>query len=104
MKDTYPRIWRTVERIPKGRVSTYGRVAAVAGLPGQARLVGYALHALPPQSGVPWQRVINSRGMISFPRNSHSFGRQERLLMKEGIRIVDGKIDLRKFGWFRNHP
>ncbi|HTP13030.1 MAG TPA: MGMT family protein [Bacteroidota bacterium] len=100
MKDTYLRIWRVVEAIPRGKVSTYGRVAQEAGFPGQARLVGYALHALPPRSGVPWQRVINARGEISFPKMSRSFARQNRLLKGEGILVVNGKIDLRKFGWF----
>ncbi len=101
MKDTYQRIWRVVEKIPKGRVSTYGQVATEAGFPGQARLVGYALHALPPFSGVPWQRVINAQGRISFPKESRSFARQERLLKEEGIRFVAGRIDLHKFGWLR---
>ncbi len=103
MRDTYQRIWRVVECIPKGRVSTYGQVAEEAGFPGNARLAGYALHALPPGSGVPWQRVINSRGQISFPKNSRSYTRQSRLLKQEGIRFVDGKVDLHKFGWFSNN-
>jgi methylated-DNA-protein-cysteine methyltransferase-like protein len=89
-----------VQCIPRGRVSTYGQVATEAGFPGNARLVGYALHALPPESGVPWQRVINSRGQISFPKNSRAFTRQMRLLKGEGIRFVDGRIDLQKLSWF----
>ena len=59
---SHNRIFEVVRRIPAGRVLTYGDVAALAGLPGHARLVGYALHALPPGTTVPWHRVINARG------------------------------------------
>ena len=55
-------IYNTVRSIPSGRVANYGRVALAAGLPGQARLVGYALHRLPDDSDVPWHRVVNVRG------------------------------------------
>ncbi len=100
MRDTFQRIWRVVGQIPKGRVATYGQVAKEAGFPGNARLVGYALHALHEGSDVPWQRVINSKGEISFPRQSRSFMRQRRLLRKEGVVFNRGKIDLGTFGWF----
>ncbi len=100
MRTTFPTIVHIVRQIPKGRVATYGEVAREAGFPGNARMVGYALHALPEGSGVPWQRVINARGEISFPRGSRSYRRQYGLLRKEGIRFVRGKIDLKKFGWF----
>ncbi len=100
MRDTFERIWKAVEQIPKGRVASYGQIAREAGFPGNARLVGYALHALPKGSKVPWQRVINSRGEISFPRRSQSFLRQYKLLKKEGVIFVGGKTDLREFGWF----
>ncbi len=103
MRDTFQRIWKVVEEIPNGRVATYGQVAREAGFPGNARLVGYALHALPRGSKVPWQRVINSRGEISFPKKSKSFLRQSRLLRKEGIVFVNGKTDLRKYGWFADN-
>lgn len=101
MRDTFQRIWRIVQQIPQGRVATYGQVAVQAGLPGNARLVGYALHALPKNSGVPWQRVINSKAKISFPKTNRSFRRQLGLLKKEGIVFVGGKTDLEKFGYFK---
>ncbi len=85
--------------IPRGRVTTYGQVAVEAGMPGNARLVGYALHALPPDSGIPWQRVINARGRISFEQRTTIYKKQLRMLRKEGIRFVRGTVDLRKFGW-----
>ena len=65
-EDTYARIYEVVRRIPEGRVATYGQVAALADLPGHARQVGYALHALPEGGNVPWHRVINARGAISL--------------------------------------
>ena len=67
---TYRKIWATAKRVPKGRVATYGQIAALAGFPRQARLVGYALHSLPEKSDVPWHRVINARGEISFGKRT----------------------------------
>jgi len=92
---TYQKIYRAVRRIPHGRVSTYGDVAERAGLEGQARQVGYALHALPSGSGVPWHRVVNARGEISLRRGSDSHELQRLLLEAEGIRFDEqGRIDL----------
>jgi methylated-DNA-protein-cysteine methyltransferase-like protein len=97
----YLRIWTAVCRIPRGRVSTYGRIAVLCRLPGQARLVGYALHGLPHGTGVPWQRVINARGEISFPKGSRAREEQYRLLRKEGIPFPGGRVDLEKYVWPR---
>ncbi|MEO8580070.1 MAG: MGMT family protein [Gemmatimonadales bacterium] len=89
------RIRKVVSRIPRGRVATYGQVARIAGLPGQARLVGYALHALPAGSSVPWQRVVNAKGAISTPGD-----RQRRLIEAEGVRFDDrNRIPLASFQW-----
>jgi len=97
---TYLEIYAAVERIPRGSVATYGQVARVASLPGRARQVGYALHALPPGSPVPWQRVVNARGEISLPALSGAADRQRQLLRGEGIEFdARGRIDLRRFGW-----
>lgn len=97
----YQRIYAVVARIPRGRVATYGQVAALAGLPRHARLAGYALHALPEGSPLPWQRVINARGEIS-PRSGPGWveGWQRHLLEEEGV-VFDlrGRVDLRRFGW-----
>src|SRR5947207_8949529 len=95
---THGRINRVVSRIPRGRVATYGQVARLAGLSGQARLVGYAMHALPVGTRVPWQRVVNSQGTINLPGKSAL--RQRDLLEKEGVRFdVRGRIDLDRFLW-----
>ena len=95
---SYEIIWRTVKQIPKGKVASYGDVATLSGLAGQARLVGYALHNVPSGSGIPWQRVVNSRGMISLPKKTGAYRRQKKLLEKEGIIFDYEKIDLERFG------
>jgi methylated-DNA-protein-cysteine methyltransferase related protein len=96
-KDTYLRIWRTVERIPRGKVASYGTVATLSGFPRQARLAGYALHNLPGGTGIPWHRVINAKGKISLPGKRGE--EQERLLRKEGIVFTQGIIDMLKCEW-----
>lgn len=97
---TWQRFYAVVRRIPRGRVATYGQVAELAGLPGHARQVGYALFALPDGSGVPWQRVVNALGGIS--RRSHPGAErvQRRLLEGEGVRFGrDGRVDLARRLW-----
>ncbi|HLX10768.1 MAG TPA: MGMT family protein [Thermoanaerobaculia bacterium] len=99
----YPRIYDAVRRIPHGRVATYGQVAAMAGLAGRARQVGYALHALAEGSDVPWHRVINARGEVS-PRSPRSQpGREgyQRFLLEEEDVAFDrgGRVDLERFRW-----
>jgi methylated-DNA-protein-cysteine methyltransferase-like protein len=96
--NNYELIWETVKQIPKGKVASYGDIATLSGLIGQQRLVGYALHNLPRNSGVPWQRVINSQGKISLSKNTGSYARQKKLLKQEGIIFEKEKIDLEKFG------
>ena len=96
-KDTYLRIWRSVIRIPKGKVSSYGRVAALSGLPRQGRLAGYALHNLPGGTGIPWHRVINAGGKISLPGKRGE--KQTRLLREEGIVLTRGRINMENFEW-----
>jgi len=94
------RIYEVVERIPHGQVATYGQIAALAGLPGQARQVGYALHALPEASAVPWQRVINARGEVS-PRAFAGWEQFQRHLLEEEGVVLDerGRVDLRRYRW-----
>lgn len=92
------RIYEVVKRIPKGHVATYGQVAAMAGEPKMARAVGNALHRNPDPEHIPCFRVVNAKGELS---GSFAFGgavAQERLLREEGIEVVDGKVDLEKYG------
>ncbi len=99
MSDAYRRIYNAVRRVPKGRVATYGQIAKVAGLPGHARQVGYALHAAGDAERVPWQRVVNAKGEISL-QNNPAGDLQRAMLEAEGIRFdARGRIDLLRFGW-----
>lgn len=95
---TYQSIYSVVRRIPPGRVASYGQVAAEAGLPNAARQVGYALHALPAGSAVPWHRVVNAQGAISL-RDHHALT-QRMLLTREGVRFnARERVELARFGW-----
>lgn len=96
----YARIYRVVRRIPRGRVATYGQIADLAKLPGCARQVGYALHALPGESDVPWQRVVNARGEISLRRERGIEPIQQQLLEAEGLAFDPrGRLDLSRVQW-----
>jgi len=99
----YAQIWRTVQIIPQGKVASYGQVADLAGLPGRARLVGKALGKVPERGwqnkAVPWYRVINSQGKISFPLGSDYFEKQKYFLQEEQIVVIGNRIKLREFQW-----
>jgi methylated-DNA-protein-cysteine methyltransferase related protein len=96
---TKARIYALVAQIPKGNVATYGWIAERAGLPRGARQVGYALSVLPASHKLPWHRVINAQGRVSFPAGSAAAKRQYQLLRREGIAIKNNRIDLKRFGW-----
>ena len=87
-----------VRRIPRGKVCTYGNVAEVAGLPRRARMVGTVLRQTSGR-GLPWYRVINAGGRISFPAGSDAYQRQRHKLEAEGVVFVGGRVDLRRYGW-----
>jgi len=98
--DTYARFYAVVRRIPRGQVSTYGEIARLAGLPGRARQVGYAMHAIPEGSTLPWQRVINARGEVSARSEPGMDSVQRQLLEQEGVEFdARGRVDLARFGW-----
>jgi methylated-DNA-protein-cysteine methyltransferase-like protein len=88
-----------VRAIPRGRVTTYGAVAARAGLPRQARLVGKLLAALPVGSSIPWHRVLAAGGRIALPCGSSARELQLRRLRAERIEVANGRIDLERHGW-----
>ncbi|WP_151174182.1 MGMT family protein [Pseudoalteromonas ruthenica] len=92
-------IYQVVAAIPKGKVCSYGEVAKRAGLPGYARYVGYTLKNLPSDSRLPWHRVVNSQGKISFAQGSDGFTRQQQALLGEGVLVIDGKVNMRRFAW-----
>lgn len=96
----YARIYAVVRRIPRGRVATYGQVAELAGLGGHARQVGYALHALPAGTGVPWHRVINAAGMVSRRAIPGAELTQRQLLEREGVGFdLRGRVRLVAVRW-----
>lgn len=96
----HARIFAVIRRIPRGRVSSYGEVAALAGLAGHARLVGYALHASAPDS-VPWHRVVNARGQLSLARIDPDGALTQRLrLEREGVRFdAGGRVRMARHRW-----
>ncbi len=92
-------IWQIVAAIPAGKVATYGQVARLAGLPNHARHVGTTLRLLPVGSRLPWHRVVNAKGALSFPEGSESWHRQKSRLEQEGIEFHNGRINLRRCQW-----
>jgi methylated-DNA-protein-cysteine methyltransferase-like protein len=99
----YQRIWQTVQAIPHSKVACYGQIADLAGLPGKARLVGKALGKVPEDGWkgqeVPWYRVINSQGQISFPVESEYFTKQRNRLQDEQVVVIGSRIKLKDFQW-----
>ena len=98
---SHERIYSVVARIPRGRVATYGQVAHLANLPGQARLVGYALSALDERSRIPWHRVVNTEGRISIRSGDSPAGILQRLRLEQENVVFDRKgcIRLGRFRW-----
>ena len=98
---TYTQYYDIVRRIPRGRVATYGQVAHLAGLPGRARQVGYAMSAVPDHSDIPWHRVINARGEVSRRSGGSAFERIQRALLEaEGIAFdAQDRVSLPQFRW-----
>jgi methylated-DNA-protein-cysteine methyltransferase related protein len=98
----YDCIYDIVRQIPQGKVATYGQIADLSNLSGKARLVGYALYQIDiPTSDVPWHRVINAKGQISYsPLRRGADYLQRSLLEQEGIKFdAEDKIDLRQYLW-----
>jgi methylated-DNA-protein-cysteine methyltransferase-like protein len=104
---SFDEIIQLVRSIPRGRVASYGQIAAAAGKPRGARLTAWALHALEGQdlARTPWWRVVNRKGVISTTCEEHTSLLQKQLLEKEGVEVqkVDGawQIDLHTFGWIQ---
>src|SRR5690606_10229723 len=94
--------YREVRRVPRGRVTTYGEIARLAGRPRAARQVGYALAALRSNAtAVPWHRVLGKRGAWAVIRlTDAAAARQRSLLEREGVRVdASGRVSLPEFGW-----
>ena len=98
--EKYLQFYAIVSQIPDGLVATYGQVATLAGYPGQARQVGYALNCLTDDFDVPWQRVVNAKGQVSARANPIFEQIQRQMLESEGILFDNkGRIDLSKYQW-----
>jgi methylated-DNA-protein-cysteine methyltransferase related protein len=96
---TLLKVWATAKTIPRGRVTTYGALATAAGFPRAARLAGFALKNTPPKMRLPWHRVLNAQGRISFPQRSAAHREQRRRLEAEGVVFTGGRVDLVRYGW-----
>ena len=92
-------IYKTVMKIPYGKVATYGQIATICGNPYYARAVGNALHKNPNPQKIPCYRVVNSKGKLT---ENFAFGGlkvQSDLLISEGIEVIDGRVNLEKYQW-----
>lgn len=95
-------IMRVIAAIPKGRVASYGEIAARAGLPRRARLVGRVLGEAGEGAKLPWHRVLRADGRFAFKPGSRAFREQRARLLDEGVAVKAGRVDLARFGWQRD--
>lgn len=99
MKDFFKQVYQIVAQIPKGKVASYGQIAALLGEPRHARIVGWAMHDAPKELNLPCHRVVNKSGKLS-PGYIFGPGEQRILLEKEGVTFLeDGHIDMNKYLW-----
>jgi methylated-DNA-protein-cysteine methyltransferase-like protein len=98
-RDLESQLYAWMAQIPAGRVVTYGQLAGLIGRPNGARWVGRQMRNLPNDSALPWYRVINARGCSSLPLDADGSNRQLRLLVSEGVQVVDGRIPLTRYRW-----
>lgn len=98
MKSEYRRIFQAVAAIPPGRVASYGQIAARAGLPGRARMVGKALGEGSEGMALPWFRVLRADGRIALPPGSRGFREQVERLRAEGVPVRNGRVRMQDFG------
>lgn len=98
------RIYEAVKKIPAGHVATYGQIAELAGDKKMARAVGNALHKNPDPENIPCFRVVNAKGELAGEFAFGGAGAQAKLLAAEGIEVVNGRVDLQKFGFHCQIP
>jgi methylated-DNA-protein-cysteine methyltransferase-like protein len=92
-------LYQFIAAIPSGTVATYGQLARLAGRPSSARWVGRSLKHLPKDSSLPWHRVINAQGKISFPKESELWLVQKDKLADDGVLLHNGRIRLKDYQW-----
>ena len=100
-KEFQTHIYQLLYDIPAGKITSYGRLAAMAGFPRRSRLVGKILKDLPQGGKLPWFRVTTSTGRLAFPPDSASYKRQRRLLEAEGVVFEQDKVPIKRYLW---HP
>ena len=98
-ENSYVKIYEIVKQIPKGKVATYGQVAALAGNKRWARVVGYALHVNPDPDRIPCYRVVNRDGRLSDAFAFGGVNQQKLLLEADGIEVVDNHVNLELYQW-----
>ena len=98
-KTAFEMIYGIVCQIPKGKVASYGQIAALAGNRRWARVVGYALHAIPQGSDIPWHRVVKKSGEVFGGAESDGGRYQTELLLEEGVGFIDGYVDMEHYQW-----
>lgn len=92
-------IYTVIASIPSGKVASYGQVAAIAGYKNNARLVGRLLKIMPSDSTIPWHRVVNSQGKISFLTGSDKYKEQYEKLLCEGVAFKNGRVIMSQYSW-----
>src|SRR6202051_3290123 len=90
-------VYKLVQRIPRGRVLTYGALAKALRLPGGARTAGRAMASTPSGKGIPWHRVVGERGKILI-RGPYAM-LQKKLLESEGVKLIESRVDLKLHAW-----
>lgn len=98
--NTFERIYEVVKKIPKGRVASYGAVAAMAGNPRWSRVVGYALHVNPDPENIPCYRVVTKDGRLSEAFAFGGINIQRELLERDGVKFdSDGRVIMSEYAW-----
>lgn len=92
-------IWQIIFAVPIGNVATYGQIARIAGYPNHSRFVGTTLKNLPKETKLPWYRIVNAKGELSFPIASDAFKKQKSLLEEEGVIFKQNKLSLKRYQW-----
>ena len=98
--EVFAKIYEVVRRIPRGKVTTYGQVALLAGNPRWSRVVGYALNVSPESEELPCHRVVNRLGEVSRAFDFGEGNMQIELLENEGVEFVAGKVPLDRYMWY----
>ncbi|MBE6679445.1 MAG: MGMT family protein [Ruminococcaceae bacterium] len=98
MSLVYEKIYAAVQKIPRGKVATYSQIAALAGNVRMCRAVGNALHRNPYYGVVPCHRVVNAKGCLAKAFVFGGDNVQAEMLRKEGVEVIDGRVDLEKYG------